>query len=107
MLDHDHASDLAFEEGVQELRIIAEGDASVRVALRAEQVGVGQDAAAAVHPALVYRREAQRATSVKPPLAQGELVDVRRRRPTHSDMGVVRIVPKVANAGMGFELAAA
>src|SRR5262249_21228063 len=71
-LDHGDARNFASEVSVQELGIVAERDASVRLAVRAQHVGVGEDAVAAVHPAAVDGIEADGANAMKQSLAQSE-----------------------------------
>src|SRR5258708_8372427 len=105
-LDHGEASNLAFEEGVEELGIVAEGHAAVRLAIRAEHVGVGEDAGATIHPAAIDGVEADGANAVKHSLAQSEVVEIRRRCPVHPHVHVARIVHEAAEAGMGLEAAA-
>src|SRR5262249_23190953 len=105
-LDHSETGDLASEEGIQELGIIAEGHAPVRLAVRTQHVGVGEDTGTAVHPAVVDRVEADRAHAVKHPLAQREIVEIRRRRPMHPDVHVAWIVHEASKAGVGLEAAA-
>jgi hypothetical protein len=69
-LDNDEAGDLALEEGVQELGIVPEDHASVRLAARTVHVGMGKHAGATVHPAAVDGSEADGANPVEQSLAQ-------------------------------------
>ena len=98
---------MASEEGVQELGIVAEGHASVRLAVRAQHVGVGQDAGATVHPAAVDGVEADGANPMKQLPAQSEIVDIRRRCTLHPQIHMAGIVHEAAKAGMGFQAAPA
>src|SRR5947208_5432861 len=102
-LDHGEASDLASEEGIQELRIIAKGYAAVRLAIRAQHVGVGEDAGATMHPVVVHGIEADGANAMKHSLAQSESVEIWRRCPVHPHVHVARIVYEASETGMGHE----
>src|SRR5262249_21219611 len=105
-LDHSETGDLASEEGIQELGIIAEGHAAVRLAVRTQHVGVGEDAGTAVHPAAVDRVEADGANAMKHSLAQSESVEIWRRCPMHPHVHLARIIHEAAEPGMGLEAAA-
>ena len=102
-LDHGEPGDFTPEVSVEELVVVVEGHAAVRLAVGAQHVGVGENAGAAVHPAVVDRVEADGANAVKQPLAQGERIDVRRRRALHPHVHVAGIVHHGAEAGMGLE----
>src|SRR5260370_1740561 len=80
-VDHGEARDFASKVRVQELGIVAKRHAAVRLAVRAQHVGVGEDAVAAVHPAPVDGIEANGANAMKQSLAQSEMVHVGRLCP--------------------------
>ena len=80
MLDDNEAVDFAAQKGVQECRVIAERDASIRLAVGSEHVRMRKYAAAAEHVAVSDRSKTDRAHSVKKLLAHRQRVDVRWRR---------------------------
>src|SRR3954470_4170964 len=64
--DHHDALHLAVAIGLQELVVVSEGNAAVRVPVGAEHVGVRQQTGAAVDGAFAAdRRQAQRGDAVK------------------------------------------
>jgi len=73
MRNHDEATDCGVEEGVERPGIIAEGHASVRLAVRAQHVGVSKNSGATIHPAFINGIEADRAKPMKQSLAQREM----------------------------------
>src|SRR5262249_1838592 len=103
MLDHGEARDFASQVRVEEFGIVAERHASIRLAVRAQHVGMGEDARTTVHPAAIDRVEPDGANAMKQSLAQREIVDIRRRRSPHPQIDMARIVDVGAEAGMSLE----
>jgi hypothetical protein len=62
-LDHGEPGDFTPEVSVEKLFVVLEGHAGVRLAIGAQHVGVGENAGAAVHPAVVDRVEADGANA--------------------------------------------
>jgi hypothetical protein len=70
MLDDHETVDLTAQEGVQEGRVVAEGHASVRLAVGAEHVSMRKHPVAAKDLAVVDGNEANRTNAVKKLLAR-------------------------------------
>src|SRR5262249_49677113 len=105
-LDDDPPGDFPFFESFEELGIVAERPAAVRLTVGAEDVGMGEDAVAAEHLAVVDRGHPNGANAVERPLTQREIIDVRRGWPAMLHVDEARIVQVIAQAGMGLEPAA-
>jgi hypothetical protein len=78
MFDDDKALDLTLQKGIEEGRVVAEGYASVRLAIGTEHVRMGKHPIATEHPAVVDRNKANGTDTVEKVLAHGEIIDVRR-----------------------------
>jgi hypothetical protein len=104
MLDDNKAIDFAPQEGVQEGGVVAEGHATIRLAVGTEHVRMCKHAIATKHLAVVDRNKANGTDTMKTPLAHREVIDLRRRCPPptlHVDIaGIVHIA---AEAGMPFQ----
>ena len=79
MLDDNKAVDFTAQEDVQKSRIVAEGDASIRLAVGTEHARMCKYPGAAEHVAVANRSETNRAYAVKKLLAQRQRIDVRGR----------------------------
>ena len=92
MLDDDKAVDFTPQEGVQERGIIAEGHASIRLTVGSQHVGMCKYSIAAKHLAFADRNETNGANPMEGLLAQGKIVDIRRRGPSTLEAHILRVV---------------
>ena len=83
---------------VQERVVVLERHAAVGIAVRAEHVGVREQARASEDVAVADRREAQRRHAVEQLLARPQFIEVRRRRAAHAFVDVTGIVEPIAEA---------
>jgi hypothetical protein len=91
-LDDDKAVDFTPQEGVQERAIIAERHTSIRLTVGTEHVRMCKYSIAAEHLAFVDRNETNSANPVEKLLAQGKIIDIRRRGPSTLDADIAGIV---------------
>ena len=103
MFDNDKALDLALQKGIEEGRVVAEGYASVRLAIGTEHVRMGKYPIAAKHRDVIERNQANGTNTVEKFLAQREIIDIRRRRPLTPQVDVLRIIHVLAKPGMCFQ----
>src|SRR6516162_6340633 len=103
MFDDDKALDLTLQKGIEEGRVIAEGYASVRLAIGTEHVRVGKHPVATEHLAVVDRNKANGTDTVEKVLAQRKIIDVRRGRSLSPQADILRIVHVLAKARMCFQ----
>src|SRR5215467_10830140 len=81
VLDDHKAVDLSPQVGVEEGGVVAEGHASVRLAVGAEQVGMCKQSIAAKHIAVADWNKANGTNAMERLLAHYEFVAIRRRGP--------------------------
>ena len=103
MIDYDQAGDLTAQIRGQERIVVAEGHASIGLAVGTEHVCVGEDSIPTKHFAFIDRVKADRTNAVKRLLAQSEVIYVWRRRAPALGVDVTGVVHQVAEAGMSFQ----
>src|SRR6266436_4584922 len=91
-LDDDKAVDLTTPDGFQQRGIIAEGHTPIRLTVGTEHVRMCTYSIAAKHLAFVDRNETNGANPVEKLLAQGKIIDIRRRGPSTLDADIAGIV---------------
>src|ERR1700722_14758447 len=99
MLDDNKAMDVAPQEGVQEGGIVTEGQATIRLAVGTEHVRMCKHPIATKHLAAVDRKKANGPDTLKNPLAQRQVIDIRRRCPPTLHVDIAGIVHIAAEAG--------
>src|SRR5262249_8311616 len=105
-LDHDETLDVAAQKRVEKRSIIAEDHATIRLAVSAVHVGMGEDAVAAEHLTLVQWNETKGLHAVEQRPTRHEVIDVGRRRSPISDIHIARVVEPLAKSRVRFELVA-
>src|SRR5499433_2314499 len=103
VLDDHKAVDLSLQVGVEEGRVVAEGHASVRLAVGTEHVGMCKQPITAEHFAVADWNKADGTNAVERLLAHHEFVGIRRRGPLPLQVDVASIVHVVAEARMRFQ----
>src|SRR5215472_1072021 len=103
LLDDHKAVDLSLQVGVEEGRVVAEGHASVRLAVGTEHVGMCKQPITAEHFAVADWNKADGTNAVERLLAHHEFVGIRRRGPLPLQVDVASIVHVVAEARMRFQ----
>ena len=93
---NDKAVDVAPQIGVQELLIILEGHASIRLAVRATHVGMRKHTSSTEHLVVVDRIKANGPNAVERLRSQCKVIDIRRCRTAHPEVDIARIVQLVA-----------
>ena len=82
--------------GVQELLIVPEGHASIRLAVRAQHVGMRKYTSSTEHLVVVDRIKANGPNAVERLRSQCKVIDIRRCRTAHPDVDIARVVQLVA-----------
>src|SRR5258708_31701877 len=103
MLDDNKAIDFAPQEGGQEGGVVTEGHATIRLAVGTEHIRMCKHPIATKHLAVVDRNKANGTDTMKTPLAQREVIDIRRRCPPTLHVDIAGIVHIAAEAGMRFQ----
>src|SRR5262252_7260264 len=103
LLDDYKAVDPSLQVGVEEGRVVAEGYASVRLAVGTEHVGMCKQPITAEHFAVADWNKADGTNAVERLLAHHEFVGIRRRGPLPLQVDVASIVHVVAEARMRFQ----